>query len=275
MIDKGQPFGMIPLSLFDDPRWTGLTGRSQALMIALLALRNSNTDMAWPTGNTLAKMLGIGRRRVVDLVEELREARLIETKCRRMGEVTRLVYSFPALDRSARYVTSLASNQSVVDSTSLSTEVQCTALDRSAIHEQPKCNVATDRSAIPCTQSEDLSEDNNTILRSKVEIEKINLRIEIKKRIRILTDVGLSDEKARIGSFNGKGELWPVAYLIWICNWSWNHGDHDQDVIHSDHPQLIRWLGYNVEICQSPQARVKRKARYAKEAAARLNGSIA
>lgn len=98
---KNEPFGMIPGSLFADPRWLKLSGRAQAVLVVLIFFRNSKSGNAWPTGETVASKLGITRRQVVELVKELRATGLIQTVRCRIGGDTRLKYSFPTLDQSA------------------------------------------------------------------------------------------------------------------------------------------------------------------------------
>ncbi len=99
---KNEPFGMIPRSLFDYPGWLKLNGRAQALLVVLICHRNSKDGTAWPTMETLASLLGISRRRVVDLVKDLRDGGLIQTKHKRVGVDTRLIYTFPTLGQRAK-----------------------------------------------------------------------------------------------------------------------------------------------------------------------------
>ena len=78
-----------------------LTLAARWVLVLLLAHRNQRTGLAWPSQDSIAQMSGLGRSTVGVSVAALQEAGLITAKLLHHHGQTRLVYSFPCLDRCA------------------------------------------------------------------------------------------------------------------------------------------------------------------------------
>ncbi len=116
----------VPNSVLLDVRTAKLTGAELRVLLLLMAHRNCKTGLAWPSQKTLGQLAGLHRSTVAEAVAGLRRARMIKAQRAWHAGATRLVYSFPSLDRCRQGPTTVSHDQCRPPPTTVNgTDVAC------------------------------------------------------------------------------------------------------------------------------------------------------
>jgi len=99
-VDTGSTY--VPNSLLLDPQFWQMGESRRATLLVLLAHRNRKTGLAWPSQDTIAKMIGRSRRTVWGSIKDLEAAGMIQCKRGRMGggrvQSAITIYRFPCVE---------------------------------------------------------------------------------------------------------------------------------------------------------------------------------
>ena len=191
----------VPNSLFADQRFRGLRPSSQMVLIVLLRHYNQRKRIAWPTQETIANAIGLGKRSVWTAIADLRATGLIEATRRRINGSTRLVYSFPFIDQVEADCESLGS-------------VSGSRLRRSIAMSDDQVEagcVGESKQAANRTEEQQTKEQTTTT----PDGEEVVVVGHVDPRQKMMTDAGVSDRDAKL--YAGRWDAEYLTRLIAYC----------------------------------------------------------